>query len=350
MGTDPRPRGGRRPGARARGGGGDREKIANGGARTATWSFILAGMGGGTGGGASPIVAEIAAEEGALVIAFVTLPVQLRGRPAAQAGGGGPRGAAPGVRRGHPAAQRHPAAGGGRQRDRARLLCPRRRVDRPGRQVDLVHALEDGADQRGFCDAAAGLPAARGQDPLRPGRGFRARTRSPRRSPDLKLCPLLHTPEFSRKADRLLVNITGGTDLTLPKVNEIMSAIAEQFGRESHIIMGAVIDEGMQGSGRDLRAGRERHGRPGGGPAPAGSRPGAHRAGPRGGPGAQAGAGGARQQRGEPASTSRRRPRRNSALARWRAAGSSSAPTAICSTGQDLDVPTYLRKGIKIAI
>jgi cell division protein FtsZ len=62
----------------------------------------------------------------------------------------------------------------------------------------------------------------------------------------LKLCPLLHTPEFSRKADRLLVNIVGGTDLTLPKVNELMTAITEQFGRESHIIMGAVIDEGMQ--------------------------------------------------------------------------------------------------------
>ena len=62
----------------------------------------------------------------------------------------------------------------------------------------------------------------------------------------LKLCPLLHTPEFSRRADRLLVNITGGTDLTLPKVNDLMSAIAEKFGRDSHIIMGAVIDEGMQ--------------------------------------------------------------------------------------------------------
>jgi cell division protein FtsZ len=62
----------------------------------------------------------------------------------------------------------------------------------------------------------------------------------------LKLCPLLHTPEFSRKADRMLVNIIGGTDLTLPKVNELMTAITEQFGRESHIIMGAVIDEGMQ--------------------------------------------------------------------------------------------------------
>jgi cell division protein FtsZ len=63
----------------------------------------------------------------------------------------------------------------------------------------------------------------------------------------LKLCPLLHTPEFSRKADRLLVNIVGGTDLTLPKVNEIMSSVTEQFGREAHIIMGAVIDEAMQG-------------------------------------------------------------------------------------------------------
>ena len=62
----------------------------------------------------------------------------------------------------------------------------------------------------------------------------------------LKLCPLLHTPEFSRKADRLLVNIIGGTDLTLPKVNEIMGAITEQFGRDSHIIIGAVIDEACQ--------------------------------------------------------------------------------------------------------
>jgi len=62
----------------------------------------------------------------------------------------------------------------------------------------------------------------------------------------LKLCPLLHTPEFSRKADRILVNIVGGTDLTLPKVNEIMTAVTEQFGRDSHIIMGAVIDESLQ--------------------------------------------------------------------------------------------------------
>jgi cell division protein FtsZ len=45
----------------------------------------------------------------------------------------------------------------------------------------------------------------------------------------------------------MLVNIIGGTDLSLPKVNELMSAITGQFGRDSHIIMGAVIDEAMAG-------------------------------------------------------------------------------------------------------
>jgi cell division protein FtsZ len=64
---------------------------------------------------------------------------------------------------------------------------------------------------------------------------------------DLKNCPLLHTPEHARKADRLLVNITGGADLSLTKVNELMSAVTEQFGPEAHVVMGAAIDEALQG-------------------------------------------------------------------------------------------------------
>jgi cell division protein FtsZ len=39
--------------------------------------FIAAGMGGGTGGGSAPIIAEIAKEEGMLVVAFVTYPFSL---------------------------------------------------------------------------------------------------------------------------------------------------------------------------------------------------------------------------------------------------------------------------------
>jgi cell division protein FtsZ len=39
--------------------------------------FLCAGMGGGTGGGSAPVVAEIAKREGALVVAFVTYPFSL---------------------------------------------------------------------------------------------------------------------------------------------------------------------------------------------------------------------------------------------------------------------------------
>ena len=39
--------------------------------------FICAGMGGGTGGGASPVVAQIAKEQGAIVVAMVTYPFAL---------------------------------------------------------------------------------------------------------------------------------------------------------------------------------------------------------------------------------------------------------------------------------
>jgi len=41
--------------------------------------FIIAGLGGGTGSGAAPVVAEIAVKAGAVVIAFVTLPFSFEG-------------------------------------------------------------------------------------------------------------------------------------------------------------------------------------------------------------------------------------------------------------------------------
>ena len=48
--------------------------------RGANMVFIAAGMGGGTGTGASPIVAQIAREEGALTIAIVTRPFTFEGK------------------------------------------------------------------------------------------------------------------------------------------------------------------------------------------------------------------------------------------------------------------------------
>jgi cell division protein FtsZ len=223
----------------------DREKIAAV-VKDCDLVFILAGMGGGTGGGASPTVAEIAAEEGALVIAFVTLPFSFEGgRRLKQAEEG-----LAALRRSCDAVIPLPndillqeAA------ENETVLDSFARADEwIGRGVKAIWSMlsKTGLINVDFATLRQAFHqrGAKTLFGLAEGAGENAAAEA---IASLKLCPLLHTPEFSRKADRLLVNITGGTDLTLPRVNEIMNAIADQFGRDSHIIMGAVIDEGMQG-------------------------------------------------------------------------------------------------------
>jgi cell division protein FtsZ len=180
----------------------------------------------------------------------------------------------------------------------------------------------------------------------------------------LKLCPLLHTPEFSRRADRLLVNILGGADLTLPKVNELMTAITEQFGRDSHIIMGAVIDEDMPGrvevcvigtsdmGGRGVQTRR---------PFPAGARaksP-AGAIAPRSEAAASQMAGGAAKHsemesggaRGEAKVVHMPKPAQDEfGFGEVESRGHFEKTDRNLFDGQDLDVPTYLRRGIKISL
>jgi cell division protein FtsZ len=208
--------------------------------------FLVAGLGGGTGSGAAPVVAEIAAEAGAVVIAFVTLPFSFEG--------------------------------GRRRKQAEEALAELRRVCDAVIPLANDMLLQEGTEQTSVLDSFAradewigrgvksiwamlsrtglinvdftalrqvfqqrggktlfGLGVGEGENPAAAALA------------DLKQCPLLHTPEYARKADRLLVNITGGADLSLTKVNELMTAITEEFGREAHVVMGAAIDEGLQG-------------------------------------------------------------------------------------------------------
>jgi cell division protein FtsZ len=222
----------------------DREKITKV-VKECDLVFLIGGMGGGTGSGAMPSVAEIAAEEGALVIAFVTMPFSFEGgRRLKQAEEG-----LAALRRVCDAVIPLPndvllqeAA------ENETVLDSFARADEwMGRGVKSIWAMlfKTGLINLDFSTLRQVFQQRGGKTLFGLGEGS-----GPNSVADavasLKLCPLLHTPEFSRKADRLLVNIIGGTDLTLPKVNDLMTAITEQFGRESHIIMGAVIDEQMQ--------------------------------------------------------------------------------------------------------
>src|SRR5690606_14385868 len=202
--------------------------------------FLIAGMGGGTGSGAAPTVAEIASEAGALVIAFVTMPFSFEGgRRLKQAEEG-----LAALRRVCDAVIPLPNDVLLQEADENEtVLDSFARADEwMGRGVKSIWAMlfKTGLINLDFATLRQVFQQRGGKTLFGLGEGSGENAVADTVS-SLKLCPLLHTPEFSRKADRLLVNIIGGTDLTLPKVNDLMTAITEQFGRESHIIMGAVI-------------------------------------------------------------------------------------------------------------
>lgn len=209
--------------------------------------FVIAGLGGGTGSGAAPVVARLAAEQGAVVIAFVTLPFTLEG------------------------ARRHEVA-------EEALACLRAHCDAViplpndlllqqmdesatvldafaqadawiGRGVKSICAMltQTGLINVDFAMLRKVFQSSGGKTLFGLGRGegddFLQEALN-----DLALCPLLHTPGFAKRADSLLVNIIGGTDLGLAHVNQIMAAVAEKFGSKEHIVLGAVIDESCQRS------------------------------------------------------------------------------------------------------
>ena len=223
----------------------DREKISAV-VKDCDLVFLVAGEGGGTGSGAAPIVAEIAAEAGALVIAFVTMPFSFEGGRRLKQAEEGLRA----LRQVCDAVIPLPndvllqeAA------ENETVLDSFARADEwIGRGVKSLWAMlfKTGLINLDFATLRQAFQHRGGKTlfGLGEGKGENAVADA---IASLKLCPLLHTPDFSRKADRILVNILGGADLTLPKVNEIMTAVTDQFGRDSHIIMGAVIDEDMAG-------------------------------------------------------------------------------------------------------
>jgi cell division protein FtsZ len=129
-------------------------------------------------------------------------------------------------------------------------------------------------------------------------------------------------------------------------VNEIMNAIAEQFGRDSHIIMGAVIDEGMQGRVEISVLGTSDMGSRGAVAAPARA-PGA-RASEEPAPKQEAIAPDAQEEPAVLAGPSRSR--MNSGSARSRAAASSSARTATFSTARTSMCRPTSERDIKIAV
>jgi cell division protein FtsZ len=205
--------------------------------------FVTAGMGGGTGTGAAPVIAEIAREQGALTIGVVTKPFRFEG------------------------VKRQQCAEEGivnlQSRVDTLITIPNERlmqvIDKKTPITDAFRIADDvlrqgvqgisdlitypGLINLDFADVKAIMS---GQGAALMGIGFgNGDTRAADAARDAVASPLLETTIAGAKG--ILLNITGGHDLTLYEVNEAAQLVSESADPEAHIIFGTVIDDRLQG-------------------------------------------------------------------------------------------------------
>jgi cell division protein FtsZ len=204
--------------------------------------FVTAGMGGGTGTGAAPVVAEIAKKAGALTVAVVTKPFIFEGRRRAQQAEDGIAElkkqadtviAIPNQKLLQVVAKDMPLLDAFAVADEILLKATRGVSDlitRPG-EINL-----DFADVRTIMsekgEAIMGTGTAAGDN-----RAKEAASRALR-------SPLLDDVSIAG-ARGLLINITGSPMITLAEVSEAANTIYEASGSEANVIFGTAIDESL---------------------------------------------------------------------------------------------------------
>jgi cell division protein FtsZ len=204
--------------------------------------FITAGMGGGTGTGAAPILASVARDLGALTVGVVTKPFPFEGRHRLRRAEDGIRDlkanvdtliAIPNQRLLAVAGRNSPILEAFKKADDVLLQAVRGISD-----LITVHGLInlDFADVRTImCEmgmAMMGAAIAQGEN------------RAVEAAQKAISSPLLEDVSI-QGAKGVLINITGGPDLGLHEVNEAASLIQEEADEDANIIFGAVIDESM---------------------------------------------------------------------------------------------------------
>lgn len=204
--------------------------------------FVTAGMGGGTGTGAAPVVARIARSLGALTVGVVTKPFEFEGRRRAQA-------AEEGLRELRENVDTLIVIPNQRLLAIVEKNTPLRDAFRTADQV-LHHATKGISDlitvpglvNLDFADVKT-VMAERGNALM--GAGYATGpTRAYEAAQSAVSSPLLDDISISG-AEALLVNVTGGESMTLHEISEAVSVVVDAAGHEANVIFGAVIDDRM---------------------------------------------------------------------------------------------------------
>jgi cell division protein FtsZ len=219
----------------------ERERIAEA-LQGAHMVFITAGMGGGTGTGAAPVVAEVAREMGALTVAVVTKPFQFEGKRMKIAEAGLEQ------------LSKHV--------DSLIVILNERLMEVLGDDVSVQDAFK--AADNVLRNAVGGIaeiinfPGLVNVDfedvrtvmgemgMAMMGSAFSAGVDRARLAAEQAVAsPLLEGIHLSG-ARGVLVNITASSSLRMKEVNEVMNTIRAFAAEDAHIIFGAVFDDAMQ--------------------------------------------------------------------------------------------------------
>jgi cell division protein FtsZ len=209
--------------------------------------FVTAGMGGGTGTGAAPVVARIARELGILTIGVVTKPFHFEGQ------------------------RRMRLAEAGiaellKEVDTL-LIIPNQNLFRVANEKttfadafaladDVLYAgvacisdliVKEGLINLDFADV---LSIMREKGKAMMGRGEASGEKRVLKAAVAAISnPLIEDPSIKR-ASGLIISITGGKDLTLFEVDEAATRIREEADQDANIIVGATFDQSLEGKVR----------------------------------------------------------------------------------------------------
>ena len=206
--------------------------------------FIAAGMGGGTGTGAAPVIGEMARELGALTVAVVTKPFAFEGKKRMR--------------------QADQGLAELRRTVDTMVVVPNDRLlavvgkgtsfQDALKKADevLLHATQGISDlirvsgevNVDFADVRTVMSSC-GAALMGTGVG-RGENRALTAAQDAVTSPLLDNVSI-RGAKGVLINITGGSDLAIDEVTDISTMIQEEAGDDAEIIFGAVQDSSMEG-------------------------------------------------------------------------------------------------------
>ena len=205
--------------------------------------FIAAGMGGGTGTGAAPILAEVAKEVGALTVGIVTKPFGFEGRKRM-------RQAEEGIARLAESVDTLIVIPNDRLRD-AIAGAPLQEAFRAADDVLRmgVKGISDIITRPGlvnvdFADVRSVMADA-GTALLGIGVGS-GRSRAIEAAQAAMSSPLLESARIDG-AKGCVINISGGKDMTLEDMTTASEVIYEVVDPDANIIVGAVVDERLEG-------------------------------------------------------------------------------------------------------